>query len=103
MNSSQTKVKSRGLIITILAVAGVIGYVVGIFLPGQKTMARQRRELREKQQFIAAAAMNTATTATLEEQVKTARQQVDRWRKHSAPESVGATLFGEIAALATES
>src|SRR5688572_20884052 len=102
MNASQKKVKSRGLIITIIAVAGVVGYVAGIFLPGQKTMARQRKELREKQQFISNATMNNALSASLDEQVKSAHQHVDRWRKHSSSESVGATLFGEIAALATE-
>lgn len=103
MNPAPEKSKSRGLIVTIAAITGVVGYVFAVFLPGQRSMARQRQELRDKQQFIAAAAMNTAEAATLEEQMKAARQHVDRWRTHSAPESVGANLFGEIAALATES
>ncbi len=94
---------SRGLIVTVLAVAGVVGYVVVGFLPAQKAISAKRRELREKRQFIATAESKTGTAKQLEHQLETTRSHVDRWRQHSRAESGAVAMLGELATLARNS
>lgn len=94
---------SRGMLVTILAVAGVVGYVMAGFLPAQKLLLAKRRELRDKKQFIANAELKSAAVAPLQAQLAVARQHVDSWRKNSRAESGTVVLLGELATLAAKS
>jgi Tfp pilus assembly protein PilO len=95
--------KTRGVLITGVALAGVIGYVVGIFLPGQKSIANKRKELLGKKQFIVNAELNTVAAEALEKELKDARLHVQRWREHASTESGGVALLGDLAGLAAGS
>ena len=104
MNTLPTKSgTSRGLLVTILAVAAVIVYVMFGFLPVQKGLMAKRRELHEKQQFIANADLKSATVPQLEQQLLAVRQHVDGWRQHTRAESGAVALMGELASLAAKS
>jgi Tfp pilus assembly protein PilO len=91
------------MIVTILAVAGVVAYVMLVFLPTQKAITAKRREVREKRQFIANANLQSANIAQLEQQFESARFHVEAWRKHSRLESGTVALLGELASLAGQS
>jgi Tfp pilus assembly protein PilO len=95
--------KPRGLLVTVLSLAAVIGYVVVGFLPGQRALAAKRRELDEKRQFIATSELKSAQVAQLELELKNAKSHVDGWRRNSGAESSAVTMLGELANLARQS
>jgi Tfp pilus assembly protein PilO len=94
--------KARGLIVTVVAIAGTIGYVLGLFLPGQKAIARKRTELKDKQQFVATAGLTIASASGTEKDLQVARSHVELWRQNASAESGGVLLLGDLAALAAE-
>jgi Tfp pilus assembly protein PilO len=100
---SRSTSDSRGMLITIAAVAGVIGYVMVGFLPAQKALSAKRRELREKQQFIQNSNLRVGTVPQLEAQLKNTRQHVDHWREHAQLEAGGVRLLCDLASLAAQS
>src|SRR4029079_18251776 len=103
MNNPPTKSSdSRGMLVMILAVVGVVAYVFVGFLPAQKKLASKRRELREKRQFIANADLKSATVNQLDQQLQAARKHVDSWRDHSRMEAGTVVLLGELASLAAK-
>jgi Tfp pilus assembly protein PilO len=98
--SSKRSGKPRGLAVTVLAVAGVVGYVMLVFLPAQKALNNKRRELQDKKQFIAGSNVKQAQAAQLEQQLKSARSHVDRWYEQAETAGSPVVMSGEIAALA---
>lgn len=93
--------KSRGLIVTVLAVVAVVGYVVFGFLPAQESLNAKRRELQDKQQFIAGSQAKQAQLVQLEQQLKSTRTHIEPWLQHGDSARSPATMWGEIALLAS--
>jgi Tfp pilus assembly protein PilO len=93
--------KPRGMMVTVVAVAAVVAYVVFGFLPAQKSLNAKRRELQDKQQFIAGSQVKQAQVVQLEQQLKLTRTHLEPWRQHAKSAGSPVTMLGEIASLAS--
>jgi Tfp pilus assembly protein PilO len=87
--------------VTVLSVAAVVGYVMFVFLPAQKSLNAKRRELQDKKQFIAGAQVKQAQAVQLDQQLKAARAHIEPWQRHAESARSPVIMWGEIASLAS--
>jgi len=95
--------KSRSLVVTIMLAAGSVAYVFFVFLPGQKAIAKLRRELDAKQQFIVDADRLANAMQLADQDLKKAQQFVEGWRRTAPDERELAPILGRVTGAAEES
>jgi len=83
-------------LITLTLVGAVTAYLMLVFLPGKRTIAERRRELRNKQEFILSAGQVRTQIHAVEEDLARTRDYCDLWRGRPATSAGVAALFGDI-------
>ena len=75
--------KKRNLVITIALCAGVVAYVMLVFLPTQRSISALQTELATHQMYIAQQQQQSATLISLQQEVNAARDFSSRWRENA--------------------
>ncbi|MEQ8789398.1 MAG: type 4a pilus biogenesis protein PilO [Pirellulaceae bacterium] len=88
--------KSRSLVITVLLAAASVAYVFFVFLPGQKAIAKLRRELDEKQQYIVDADRLAHAIQLAEKDLRRAEDFTTAWRAAAPNDGELAPILGRI-------
>lgn len=95
--------RSRSLAAVVGAVVFVVAYVLAVFLPGQQQVRQQRREIREKAQFIHKSANAADEAQELRQRSEQAQAVVETWRKNAPTGATQIQVLASCADLASES
>jgi len=98
-----TNLKKRSWIITSILAVAALAYVFLLFLPGQKAVEKLREELRDKQDFVAQAALLAPVTSDVEQKLETTKKFNEDWLATAPTETKLAGLYGRISAAAAAS
>jgi Tfp pilus assembly protein PilO len=86
----------RSWLFAAAVVAGVVGYVVFLFLPGQRATAELRRELEDKQRFVTTNANVDAQIAHVDRELNRTLEFTKAWRAEAPTEARIAQVFVQI-------
>lgn len=93
----------RGGWLMILPMAAITaGFVMLVFLPGQRRTQALRDELQQKQDFILAAGKTGARLHELRHELEETRQYNSHWRSRATSSAQITSLYGQIAQLAQD-
>lgn len=92
----------RTRVITILAGAAAVAYAMLVFVPGQRSIAGLRRQVREKELRISQNYQLAEPIRKLEAQVDASRAFADAWREKSPGANAVAPLYAEVIRRAKE-
>lgn len=92
--------KNKSWAITLIVAGGAVGYVWGIFLPGQKTIGTIRDDLRSKQTFAVNLALYNSQTREAQTKLEETRSYVDQWQRVLVTPADMPRLYAEIAEVA---
>jgi Tfp pilus assembly protein PilO len=93
--NAERRYLSTGLTAAALAAASV-AYVVFVFLPGQRAIAQLRRQVQEKQQFIARTQSLPAAIQQAADDLQAANDYAAAWRASAPSEARLAATLGQI-------
>ncbi len=82
--------------VTLPLAAGAVAYVVLVFLPGQRTTAELRSEIRDKREYLAHAESLGAALVAGEQELRFAREYQRPWRSHAPKWRQISELYGEL-------
>jgi Tfp pilus assembly protein PilO len=105
MSADKTLTGNPGLrrwLITILAGGVAAAYALLVFVPGQRSIASMRKQIRDRQMQINRSETLVQPIRELEQQVATAQQMTAAWQRRAPDARHPAPLFAEVIRHANE-
>lgn len=95
--------KSRSLMLTVVIASAAVGYVMLVFLPGQRALREARHQLTEKQHYILQADRLAFAIDRASRELEAARQLIAQWKASTASYASNADLIARLHDIATGS